>query len=308
MLPHADGSGRVLLSRRPAHKVRGGLWEFPGGKLEPGEAPEMALRRELAEELGIEISASRRQFGLIHVYPDLEIRLHVCVVQHWSGEPQPLEGQELVWQGPQAPDAEWPALSEADQRLRRWLRLPTTLVISADCVAGEEPRWLKAAASVSSDALLLVRTTLPTDSSRRLCSALLARRPGLQTRLLLSGDWVGAAALQIGVQWKSAQLRQPRFSLASDPWCGASCHDAEELSRAAERGCDYAVLGPVHPTASHPDAPPLGWPTYARLVRDSWLPVFALGGMSPSDLQKARALGGYGVAGIRGFWPTMPTA
>jgi 8-oxo-dGTP diphosphatase len=82
---------------------------------------------------------------------------------------------------------------------------------------------------------------------------------------------------------------------------GASCHDARELDHAARLGADFATLSPVQRTASHPDVQPLGWDRFARWVADARLPVYALGGVGPPDLARARAAGAQGVAGIRGF-------
>jgi 8-oxo-dGTP diphosphatase len=309
VVPHATGDGRVLLTQRPLHKVRGGLWEFPGGKLEPGESPEQALRRELREELDIEIGPTRRVFGVSHAYPDLEIRLHVCRVDQWRGEPRLLDAQQLTWRRTTEQDSAWPPLSQADQRVRRWLRIPTTLVVSADCPPGNEARWLAAAQQVPLETLLLVRTpALGQQDTRRLCDHLLARQPARRPHLLLSGDPVGAVDMGIGVQLKAAQLGHSPHPRTPLHLLGASCHNALELEQAAMLGCDYAALGPVLPTPTHPGAPHLGWPRFSQLAQRAWLPVFALGGMTAADHAQALGCGGHGVAGIRGVWPTMPAA
>lgn len=84
---------------------------------------------------------------------------------------------------------------------------------------------------------------------------------------------------------------------------GASCHYAGELARAADLGCDFAVLGPVQRTASHPGAAPLGWTAFEALVRGAQLPVFGLGGLSPGDALQARRAGAHGLAMMRAVWP-----
>ena len=90
-------SGRVLLARRPLHKPQGGLWEFPGGKLHPGELPIDALRRELSEELGIEIEDASQLFAAEHNYGDFSVELMFFCVEAFNGEPTGMEGQELRW-------------------------------------------------------------------------------------------------------------------------------------------------------------------------------------------------------------------
>ncbi|CAG4917626.1 NUDIX domain-containing protein [Paraburkholderia gardini] len=90
--------GRYLLAQRPAGKPYEGYWEFPGGKLEPGESVEAALARELHEELGIVVNASHRWHTLEHDYPHAYVRLYFCKVTGWEGEPHGREGQAFVWQ------------------------------------------------------------------------------------------------------------------------------------------------------------------------------------------------------------------
>jgi len=94
-----DAAARVLIALRPAGKSLAGLWEFPGGKLEPGEAAEAALRRELQEELGIEVRSCRPLLTLRHEYPERHVELLVRAVDHYTGEPRGLEGQSLQWLG-----------------------------------------------------------------------------------------------------------------------------------------------------------------------------------------------------------------
>ena len=86
-------------------------------------------------------------------------------------------------------------------------------------------------------------------------------------------------------------------------WFGASCHDARELETALRLGADYAFLGPVKPTASHPGSPALGWEAFSHLVADLPLPIYAIGGLGPADLETAWAHGAQGIAAIRGLWP-----
>ena len=92
-----DGSGRVLIAERPAGKHMAGRWEFPGGKVAPGEAEEAALTRELQEELGIEVVAAQPVMRLTHRYPDREVELSMWRVERYRGEPRALDGQRLKW-------------------------------------------------------------------------------------------------------------------------------------------------------------------------------------------------------------------
>ncbi|MCJ2048236.1 (deoxy)nucleoside triphosphate pyrophosphohydrolase [Methylobacterium sp. J-070] len=99
-----DVDGRVLVSERPAGKQLAGLWEFPGGKVEPGERPEETLIRELAEELGIRVEEpclAPLTFAS-HAYPDFHLLMPLYVCRRWTGTPQAMEGQALKWVRPKA--------------------------------------------------------------------------------------------------------------------------------------------------------------------------------------------------------------
>ncbi|WP_344843338.1 8-oxo-dGTP diphosphatase MutT [Celeribacter arenosi] len=94
-----DTDGRILLAQRPAGKSMAGLWEFPGGKVEPGETPEAALVRELHEELGIETwnSCLSPLTFASHAYADFHLLMPLFVCRKWNGTPVPKEGQTLAW-------------------------------------------------------------------------------------------------------------------------------------------------------------------------------------------------------------------
>ena len=95
-----DAEGRVLIAQRPPGKHQAGRWEFPGGKVAPGESESAALARELREELGIVVTASRPLMRLQHTYPDRSVELSMWIVERWSGAPRGLDGQVLRWAAP----------------------------------------------------------------------------------------------------------------------------------------------------------------------------------------------------------------
>ncbi|MEA5097838.1 MAG: NUDIX domain-containing protein [Burkholderiaceae bacterium] len=116
-------NGDVLLGQRPAGKPYSGYWEFPGGKVEPGESVFEALQREFVEELGIEIVAAEPWCGVDYVYPHAHVRLHFFISHDWRGQPQSLEGQAFAWQGELAVEPLLPATIPLIAWLDR-LRLP----------------------------------------------------------------------------------------------------------------------------------------------------------------------------------------
>jgi 8-oxo-dGTP diphosphatase len=124
-------------------------------------------------------------------------------------------------------------------------------------------------------------------------------------RVLLNGDATTARELAFaGVHWSAARLLAAR-ARPDDMLCAASTHDAAELAQAAKLGVDFVVLGPVSETPTHPNARPLGWRRFAELAARSPMPVYALGGLSPADLDVAIAHGAHGVALRRAAWPAL---
>ena len=97
-----DDARRVLVTQRPVGKALAGQWEFPGGKTEAGESDAQALRRELREELGVQVSAARPLLELAHEYSERHVELSVWMVEEFSGVPAGLEGQQLQWAQPTA--------------------------------------------------------------------------------------------------------------------------------------------------------------------------------------------------------------
>jgi 8-oxo-dGTP diphosphatase len=292
----------VLLAKRLAGTPYPGYWEFPGGKLERGESPREALARELDEELGIEIVDAAPWLVQRYDYPHANVELNFFRVFAWRGEPQSRIGQAIAWQTPGA--FEVAPLLPANAPILRSLELPPIYGISMAEELGEET-FLQRARRAIANGLQLIQLrekSWPADRLSALAGLLLPIAHDAGARVLLNGDAMLARQLGCaGVHWTSAALseasRRPENML-----CAASCHDAAELARAAELGVDFAVLGPVEPTPSHPGIRPLGWPRVAELLRCTPIPVYALGGLARGDLDRAIAHGAHGVALRRAAW------
>lgn len=294
--------GTYLLAQRPPGKVYAGYWEFPGGKVEPGESLDAALRREIREELGIDVQASSHWFIRRHDYEHASVRLHFFRVDRWEGVPRGLDGQAFEFQRP-GKEAVAPMLP-ANSPILKALRLPETCGITA---AGHQPRepFLRALEEALDGGLRMVQfrdKSLASPERGRLAGELLARCHAHGAIMLVNGDAtlarrIGADGLHLTSIQLMACRERPDF-----PWVGASAHDTAQLAKAAELGCDFALLGPVKDTASHPGAATLGWDGFARLAMQAELPVFALGGMSYGDRADAEAHGAHGLAMIRSAW------
>jgi 8-oxo-dGTP diphosphatase len=298
-----DGAGRFLLAQRPAGKVYAGYWEFPGGKVEPGEAPSDALARELLEELGITVRTAYRWITLTYPYPHAFVRLRFFRVTDWAGALHPHEGQAIAWQ--RVDDVGVAPLLPANGPVLRGLALPHVYGITRAAALGGADFLARLDAALATGLRLVqVREkTLAADALEALGHEVARRCRTAGARLLVNGEpdlvrRIGAD----GVHLSAARL----MSLAARPdleLCAASCHDRAELDRAAELELDFVVLGPVHPTPTHEGMTTLGWERFARLIESYPLPVFALGGIRPGELTVAWSRGAHGIAMMRGAWP-----
>jgi 8-oxo-dGTP diphosphatase len=284
--------GEFLLAQRPAGKPYPGFWEFPGGKIEPGEDARAALVRELREELGIEVTEAAPWITRVYEYTHAKVRLHFFRVGAWERDPQPLEDQAIAWQRVGAPDVS--PMLPANAPVLNALALPAVMVVS-NAAPGVDA-WLGALAATRDARLLLQlrEKSLPPQGMDDLLARARERLRGRDARIVVNSD-CGSFARADGVHLTSRALMEatsrPAAALA-----GASCHDVVEIEQAERLGLDYIVLGPVKETASHPGARPMGWPAFARLAAGRPMPVYAIGGLSRADLAEGRRHGAHGVA------------
>jgi 8-oxo-dGTP diphosphatase len=295
--------GTFLLAQRPRGKVYAGYWEFPGGKVEPGEALPAALKRELHEELGIEVEIAHPWIVRTYTYPHATVRLNFFRVRAWRGEPRGREAQQLAWQRVSALDVA--PLLPANAPVLRALQLPVEYAITHAGEIGVE-RQLARLNQRLAQGLKLIQVRekgMPAPELERFAAAAIALARPHAALVLINADIELAQRLGAdGVHLAAAQLerleRRPELA-----WCAASCHSKVELERATRLEVDFAVLGPVQATPTHPDSNPLGWDGFAALLAHGvGMPVFALGGMRPGDQETAWRCGAQGIAMMRGSW------
>jgi len=298
--------GAFLLAQRPAGKVYDGFWEFPGGKIEPGETSSDALSRELCEELGIQIELAYPWITQTHTYQHATVRLHFHRVVRWRGDPQPREKQVLCWQNERQLTVS--PILPANVPVFKALGLPTSLGITCASESGIETALIRLRQALARGLRLVqVRETLLQPAARTEFSAhVVTMVRAMGGIAIINSDAPLAAKLGAGLHLPSRQLMAAK-SRPDTNWCSASCHNAAELGKARELGLDFVVLGPVQPTSSHPGIPGMGWKGFANLIRDYSLPVFSLGGMRLATLDQARRLGAHGVAMVRGAWEQQPS-
>lgn len=310
---------RVLLSQRRPGKHLAGCWEFPGGRVEPGETEQMALQREVKEELGITVHASERWCTLTHRYPEKTVSLKIYRVTDWSGVASGLEGQAIEW-------VPWHAVSDrpmppADRALLKLFGMAPCYLMDQASDQGRtydallqdwQARLAAIAKSPWSNERWLVQWTGPygdeSDQAIALGRAAIvsAQRAGHVCLVGGSEAWarcLGADGVVFSKAGGMALTERPRAL----SWAAMACDDPASLQQATELGLDFVLLSPLRATKAQPMDPALGGGAFEALVQQAGLPVIAVGGLGVDDLAWVRSLGGFGVAS-RAHWPMVDDA
>lgn len=300
--------GEILVMERRADAHLGGHVEFPGGKLEAGESPEAALQRELKEELGIDMCRCRPLIQIPYSYAGRDVFLDVFRVTEYSGRARPLEGQEIGWRS--VPALDGMRFPKANHGILRALQLPALIPVTPG--AGQVRDFLRHFEdTVRQRGVGLVHFRSHELDPRhylRLAGDCLRTCHRHQVRLVLNADaaslgQVDAAGLHLTSRRLGAVDTRP---LGKEYLVSASCHTLDEVLHASQAGLDYLFLGPVREKVCGAPVESLGWKRFARLARQSAVPVYAIGGLGPADIDVAIAHGGQGVAAIRAVWQGGP--
>ncbi len=331
VIQRADGF--VLLGERPVGKPWAGYWEFPGGKIEEGETPEYALNRELQEELGISVISCYRWLTRSFDYAakfdatgKLEsvaktVKLHFFIVTEWVGEPSGLESQALSWQNPES--IQVGPMLPANSPIFNALNLGKIYAISNVSELGETVFFerLKVALDGGLKMIQIREKQLSNAALISLAERVIAMATPYGAKVLINSASCLSGLTDVsdladfnfadfnflgnlksaGLHLTSRDLMQLQLKPAG-LLCGASCHNREELAHAVALGLDYVMLSPVQATLSHAGAEHLGWEAFSDLIIDYALPVYALGGMKTTDIDRARSHGAHGIAMQRGAW------
>jgi 8-oxo-dGTP diphosphatase len=292
-------TGNILITRRLPGTHLGGVWEFPGGKLEAGETVLQALGRELQEEVGIQVGQARPLIKISHDYGDIQVLLDVWDVQNYSGVVAACEGQQMIWAA--AEQLVEYAFPEANLPIIKAVQLPEYYPIleggNAAEVLGNCRRILKRGLK-----LLQIRLkSLPAEQVDAVLSQVLQICREQQVAVLLNSDLPRQKEKLNGLHLSSRGLLTTAVRPEGCQRLAASCHNLAELQRAEQLGVDFAVLAPVRKTATHPDAAPLGWKAVESMLLQVNIPVYVMGGLFVEDCAVAQQFGAQGIAGISAF-------
>lgn len=305
-----DGKS-TLVARRQTGVHQGGLWEFPGGKLEPGESRQSALAREIEEELGIEVTRARPLIRIPHDYDDARVLLDVWWVDSWKGEPHGKEGQTVEWCS--IDTLESGAFPAANRAIITAVQLPAIYLITPEpsTMPDQGLGWLEDRLRQGRVGLVQLRSKrLAERDYHRLTNQVARLCADYGAKVLVNTDPGLALQTQAsGVHLTARRLRDcSKRPLDPEHLVGASCHNGEELAHACRIGVDFAVLSPVAKTRSHPHATPMGWEVFRELVETATMPVYALGGMQLNDIDTAWEHGAQGIATISGLSGKTPAS
>ena len=301
--------GKILIAKRPQTAHQGGLWEFPGGKVDAGESIHQALDRELMEELGISVTTCEPLIQIRHHYPDKSVLLDVYKVTGFTGEPYGAEGQPICWVQPnKLIKFDFPA---ANKPIISAISLPDRYLVTGEFT--DEDDLLNRLVTAFNHGIRIAQLRIQTidfSNHQNLLAKVITLAEKHSATLLINSDIPTFEKILVRFPFAKMGLHLNRHQAAgifarpipAGYLLGTSCHDEGEIAHGQRIGADYLLLSPVKATSSHPNVTPMGWNQFEKLVELANIPVYALGGVADNDLKKAKSVGAQGIAGISAWW------
>jgi 8-oxo-dGTP diphosphatase len=298
--------GQFFIAKRPEKSHQGGLWEFPGGKIENGESVLEALARELFEEVGITVLDASPLIRIHHNYADKSVLLDVWCINEFSGEAHGKEGQETCWINlEQFSEYTFP---EANSPIIKALNLPDKYMITGEF--SSEENLLKKIQIAIKTGLMMIQFRAPGldyDTYFNYAGKIYDICKRNNVKLLLNTsfeNYIDQQAFKFshGLHLNSQAIHEYPSVQDNIFLTSTSVHNNEELLLAEQKDIDFILLSPVKKTLSHPGSKPLGWTNFREITEITNLPVYALGGMTVNDIETAKTNGGQGIAAIGEFW------
>lgn len=297
--------GKILICLRPDHLDQGGLWEFPGGKREKGEGRFDALRRELQEELGIDIKFALPLLRLIHKYPTKTVDLDIWEISQWHGSATGREGQQIEWvTSSDLNRYEFPAANKAiisAARLPRVISMMPDVANIGTTFLSQLEGWLIAGIRC----FIFVNQHLMSNVDKRILIQI--------GRLLGKFDAkiINDQRLEIAASDSDSDARSLRKNLTChldcDNFLGHFCRTSADLDQAAHMGAELVLIGPVGSANSGIGNTAIGWSEAKQMVAKTVIPAFAFGGLQSQDVSRAITAGCQGIVLPASVWLSNPT-
>jgi 8-oxo-dGTP diphosphatase len=287
-----------LLASRPSGKAYAGYWEFPGGKIESGETALMALKRELAEEMGITVLQAYPWLQQDFDYPHAQVTLFFFQVTAWEGEIIAQEQQQFSWQS--ITNLTVHPILPANAPILRALALPRALAISDAKALGETGFLNKLVHYLDQGLTWLILHEPHLDAAQFTAFAkkVLALTCNYPIKIVFYDHLACAQALGAdGILLSTAALMACKSRPSALPYCGAFIDTKAALNQAAALKLDYAILKHLANTPAHFSQPRIHWPGVGDMLQHhNKLPVYAMGGLAQQDIPQAREQGAHGIA------------
>ncbi|MDH5396099.1 MAG: Nudix family hydrolase [Gammaproteobacteria bacterium] len=302
-----DRHGHFLIARRHADSHQGGLWEFPGGKIEKGESVLQALKRELDEETGLQLISASPLIRIHHDYGDKLVLLDVWNIDEYSGFASGKEGQEIRWI--KLNEFELYQFPVANIPIIMAINLPDKYMITGE-FKDEKDLLLRVQNALDKGINLIqfrahgLDIDLYLDYAKKIYNLCQVKKSKLILNMSVENyKKYCANAFSDGIHLTSHELELCSVNTIDIPGLvSASLHNVDDLLRAHQCDISFAVLSPVKKTLSHPERQPIGWENFYEITEQAKLPIYALGGMCYGDITPAKNNGAQGVAAIGTFW------
>jgi len=302
-----NSNGQYLIAKRPQESHQGGLWEFPGGKVENNESVLDALKRELFEETGITIIQATPLIRIYHDYSDKSVLLDVWHINNFSGEAFGKEEQKIRWISTN--DFSFYDFPEANMPIIKAVQLPDKYMITGNF--NNEDDLLKRIQDALKKGIKLVQFRAKNiDTELYFCYAKkiyqLCEKSTAKVLLNISvKNYIKyhADKYSHGIHLNTKEIKSYNYGILNHKCLvSTSTHNEKEINLSKKKQIDFIVLSPVKNTLSHPSAVPLGWKQFQQLADKAACPVYALGGMTTNDIDTAKKYGAQGIAAISEFW------